>query len=66
MFEMYVIMLLMFRCVRIGVRFISRLCYVNNSIACNFYNVTATQELLKVIGLMGLGRNKRDLDLGPT
>jgi len=39
-------------------RFISGLCYVNNSSMQFIYNVTAKQELIKVIGLIGLGRRK--------
>jgi len=64
MFKMCVIMLLMFRWTvsySIGamrMRFISGLYYVNNSSLQFLINVTAKQELIKVIGLMGLGRNK--------
>jgi len=63
MFEMYLIMLLMFRWTLLNrrMRFISGLCYVNNSSRQFLFNVivTAKQELIKiVIGLMGLGRNK--------
>jgi len=36
-------------------RFISGLCCVNNSSLQLLFNVTAKQELIKVIGLMGLG-----------
>jgi len=36
-------------------RFISGLCYVNNSSLQFLFNVSANQELIKVIGLMGLG-----------
>jgi hypothetical protein len=43
------------------VRFISGLCYVNNSSLQFLFNVAAKQELIKVIGLMGLGRNKTDI-----
>jgi len=39
-------------------RFISGLCYVNNSSLQFLFKVTAKQELIKVIGLMGLGRSK--------
>jgi len=35
-------------------RFISGLCYVNNSSLQILLNVTAKQELIKVIGLIGL------------
>jgi len=42
-------------------RFISGLCYVNNSSLQFLFNVTAKQELIKVIGLMGLGRSKISL-----
>jgi len=62
MFEMCVIMLLMFRLDYIllnrRMKFISGLCYVNNSSLQLLFNVTAKQELIKVIGLMGLGRIK--------
>jgi len=34
-------------------RFISGLCYANNSSLQFLFNVTAKQELIKVIGLMG-------------
>jgi len=40
------------------VRFISGLCYVKNSSLQFLFNVIAKQELIKVVGLMGLGRNK--------
>jgi len=43
-------------------KFISGLCYVNNSSLQFLFNVTAKQELIKVIGLMGLGRNKVGLE----
>jgi len=36
-------------------RFISGLCYVNNSSLQFLFNVIAKKELIKVIGLMGLG-----------
>jgi len=40
-------------------RFISGLCYVNNSSLQFLFNVTdAKHELIKVIGLMGLGKSK--------
>jgi len=39
-------------------RFISGLCYVNNSSLQFIFNVTAKQVLIQVIELMGLGRNK--------
>jgi len=41
-------------------RFISGLCYVNNSSLQLIFrpNVTAKQELIQVIGLMGLGRSE--------
>jgi len=39
-------------------KFISGLCYVNNSSLQFLVNVTAKQELIKVMGLMGLGRIK--------
>jgi len=39
-------------------RFISRFCYVNNSSLQFLFDVAAKQELIKVIGLMGLGRSK--------
>jgi len=42
-------------------RFISGLCYVINSSLQFLFNVTVKQELIKVIGLMGLGRNKVSL-----
>jgi len=44
-------------------RFISRLCYVNNSSLQFLFNVAAKQELIKVIELMGLGRSKIGLYL---
>jgi len=60
MFVMCVITLLMFRWTvsySIGVRnlFLDYICYVNNSSLQFLFNVTAKQELIKVIGL---GRNK--------
>jgi len=60
---MCVIMLLMFRWtlsyeIFRRMRFISGLCYVNNVSLQFIFNVTAKQELIKVIGLMGLGRSK--------
>jgi len=39
-------------------RFISVLRYGNNSSVQFLFNVIAKQELIKVIGLMGLGRSK--------
>jgi len=62
MFKMCIIMLLMFRCtlsysMGVYMRYISRLCYVNNSSLQFLFNVTAVKELIKVIGLMGLGRS---------
>jgi len=42
-------------------RFISGLCYVNNSSMQFKFNVTAKQELIKVMGLIGLGRSKISL-----
>jgi len=40
------------------VRFISGLCNVKNSSLQYLFNVTAKQELIKVIRLMGLGKSK--------
>jgi len=37
--------------------------YVNNSSLQFLFNVTAKQELIKVIELMGLGRNKNKIIL---
>jgi len=42
-------------------RFISGLCYVNNSSLQFLFNVADKQEFIKVIGLMRLGRNKISL-----
>jgi len=70
MFEINVIMLLMFRldCILLNrrMRFISawiKLCSVNNSSLQFLFNVTSKQELITVIGLMGLGRSKIGLYL---
>jgi len=42
-------------------RFISGLCYVNNSSLQFLFNIAAKQELIKVVGLLGLGRSKKGL-----
>jgi len=47
-------------------RFISGLCYVNNSSLQFLFNVSAKQELIKVIGLMVLVRSKRFIDDCPS
>jgi len=59
MFEMCVIMLVMFRrtvSYSIGVTDLFLDYAVNNSSLR--FNVTSKQELIKVVGLMGLGRSK--------
>jgi len=68
MFEMCVIMLLMFRWTVYNrrMRFISGLFYVNNSSLQFLFDVTVKQELMKVIGLMGLGRSKIGLKMKNT